>query len=168
MKKALYFLCFISFVFSSCELPGAKSPWTLMKLYNGKPNITIVNLGDTSHGKGDGTAYEGDLMDSTGKVIGEYISWYVTVDIEKTDSNKANHFSENFLNTVLSLGPEDEIIIQGGSFHSLDSHMIKKGIKGRTKAIVGGTGKYRGIRGEVVPYRLEDGTHVHDLIYRLD
>ena len=139
-----------------------------MKLYNGKPKITIVNLGDSSHGHGDGTAYEGELMDSSGKVVGEYASWYVTVDMDKRDSNKANHFSEKILTIILNFGDDNEIIIQGGAFHSLDNQMIKPGVPGRKRAIVGGTGKYLGIRGEVIPYRLEDGTYVHDLIYRLD
>ncbi len=160
------FLLLLSFLFLiSCN---RSSEWMSMKLYNGKPNMTIVNLGDSLHGHGDGTAYEGDLMDSTGKVVGEYISWYVTVDMEKRDSNKANHFSEKILTIVLNFGPDDEIIIQGGSFHPLDSHMIKQGIPSRKRAIVGGTGKYRGIRGEVVPYRKDDGSYEHELIYKLD
>ena len=162
----ILFLLFVPIlIMGSCQ---SSSQWQTMKLYNGKPAITVVNLGDSSHGHGDGTAYEGELMDSTGKVIGEYISWYVTVDMEKSDSVKSKHFSEKILTIVLNFGPDDEIIIQGGAFHPLYDHMIKQNVPARKRAIVGGTGKYRGIRGEVIPYRNEDGTYVHELIYKVD
>lgn len=163
--RAIFSLLISIIILGSCQ---SSSQWETMKLYNGKPSITVINLGDSTHGHGDGTAYEGELMDSTGKVVGEYISWYVTVDVEKSDTVKSNHFSEKILTIVLNFGPDDEIIIQGGAFHPVDNHMIKQSVPARKRAIVGGTGKYRGIRGEVVPYRKEDGTYVHELIYKLD
>jgi hypothetical protein len=163
--RSFFLLLISTALLASCQ---SSSKWETMKLYNGTPSITVINLGDSTHGHGDGTAYEGELMDSTGKVIGEYISWYVTVDMEKSDSMTSKQFSEKILTIVLNLGPDDEIIIQGGAFHLIDDHMIKQNVPARKRAIVGGTGKYRGIRGEVVPYRKEDGTYVHELIYKLD
>lgn len=129
--------------------------------------MTYLNLGDTTNSHGDGMAFEAKLSDSTGVEVGEIIGWLVTVDINLSDSMNTAPVSERIGSTVFNFGEENEIVAIGGiSYHSGEQRM-KKGIA-QKRAIVGGTGKYKGIVGEVTTTRNEDGTYTYFLDYKID
>ena len=101
----------------SCQNQSS-SRWTIIKFIQGEPNLVHLNLGDSAHGHGDGTAFEAPLMDTSGVEVGEVLGWLVTVDIVEGDSANPIHVSERLGTMVFNLGDENEIVAQGGtSYH---------------------------------------------------
>ncbi len=150
----------------SCQNQSS-SRWTIIKFIQGEPNLVHLNLGDSAHGHGDGTAFEAPLMDTSGVEVGEVLGWLVTVDIVEGDSANPIHVSERLGTMVFNLGDENEIVAQGGTSYHKGEQQMKLGLS-QKRAIVGGTGKYKGVEGEVTTTRNDDGTYTHVLDVKLE
>jgi len=150
-----------AFFLLSCQNQSS-SAWQTFTYIQDKPLLTHVNLGDTAHGHGDGMAYEATLKDTTGTTVGEVLGWMVTVDIADGDSANPVHFTERIGTTVYKFDDENKIIASGGTSNHKGEQVMKLGID-QKRAVVGGTGKYKGIKGEVTTTRNEDGTYKHVL-----
>jgi hypothetical protein len=124
-------------------------------------------LGDSSHGHGDGTAFEAPIMDTSGIEVGELLGWLVTVDIMDGDSINPVYDTERIGTMVFNLGDENEIIAQGGMTYHRGEKQPKLGIA-QKRVIVGGTGKFKGIKGDVTTTRNEDGSYLHVLNVKQD
>ena len=61
----------------------------------------------------------------------------------------------------------DEIVISGANIYPTNQ-LIMQADAPQVRAIIGGTGKYKGIRGQVTTTRKSDETYTHVLEYRLD
>ena len=138
------------------------SAWQTLTFIQDKPLMTHVNLGDSAHGHGDGMAFESVLKDTTGTAVGEVLGWMVTVDIEDGDSANPVHITDRVGTMVIKFGDENKIVAAGGTSYQKGEQEMKSGIK-QKRAVVGGTGKYKGIKGEVTTTRNEDGTYTHVL-----
>jgi len=156
----------ISVMVMSCQEQSA-SKWTRMKFIQDKPILTHLNLGDSAHGHGDGMAFEAAISDTLGNEIGKVIGWLVTVDMEESDTLNPVAFTERFGTLTFDCGDENEIISQGTSSYPKNKSLMEPGIIHR-RAIVGGTGKYKGITGQVTTTRNEDGTYIHELEVKMD
>lgn len=121
-----------------------------------------INIGDTTHDHGDGMAFEAVLRDTSGKVVGEVLGWLITVDIMDGDSANPTHVVERMGTMVYNFGNENEIVVQGGTSYHKGEQQMKLGIS-QKRAIVGGTGKFKGIDGEVTTTRNNDGSYLHVL-----
>jgi hypothetical protein len=126
-----------------------------------------VNLGDTAHGHGDGMAFEGVLKDTAGTTVGEVMGWVVTVDIVDGDSANLVHITDRIGTMVFKFDDDNKIIAVGGTTYQKGEREMTSGIE-QKRAVVGGTGKYRGIKGEVTTIRNEDGTYKHVLDVKID
>jgi hypothetical protein len=136
-----------------------------MKIIQDKPQLTNVTLGDSLHRHGDGLAYEALIRDTAGTNIGDLIGWLITVDIEDNGGMNAENMVEKIGTMVFNLG-EDDVVALGGSLYPQGQKIMKEG-QAQKRTLVGGTGKYRGITGEVHTTRNADSTYTHELIYRL-
>ena len=150
-----------AFFLLSCQNQSS-SAWQTMTFIQDKPLLTHVNLGDTSDGHGDGMAFEAVLRDTAGTVVGEVLGWMVTVDIMDGDSANTGHITDRIGTIVAKFGDENKIVAAGGTSYQKGEQEMKSGIK-QKRAVVGGTGKYKGIKGEVTTTRNEDGTYTHVL-----
>jgi hypothetical protein len=150
-----------AFFLVSCQNQSS-SAWQTLKFIQDKPFLTHINLGDTAHGHGDGMAYESILKDTTGTVVGEVLGWMVTVDIVDGDSANTVHMIDRIGTMIIKFGDGDKIIVPGSSIYNKGEQVMKKGIP-QINAVVGGTGKYKGVRGEVAITRNENGTYTHIL-----
>ncbi|MFM1794807.1 MAG: hypothetical protein RL642_1192 [Bacteroidota bacterium] len=150
----------------SCKNQSTSS-WQKLTFIQGKPALVHLNLGDTSQTHGDGMAFEAPLKDTSGAEVGEIMGWLVTVDIDIADSSNPVHLTERIGTTVFNFGDENEIVAQGGISYHHGEQLMKIGIE-QKRAIVGGTGKYKGIVGEVTTTRNDDGTYTHFLDYKID
>ena len=150
-----------AFFLLSCQNQSS-SAWQTLTYIQDKPLLTHVNLGDSSHGHGDGMAYEASLKDTTGTAVGEVLGWLITVDIMDGDSANPVYISESIGTMVFNLGEENEIVAQGGISYHKGEKVMKLGLA-QKRAIVGGTGKYKGVVGEVTTTRQENGTYLHVL-----
>jgi hypothetical protein len=160
MKQFLAIFTAAFFLLSCQNQTG--STWQTLTFSQDKPLLTHVNLGDTSHGHGDGMAYEAILKDTAGTAVGEVLGWLVTVDIVDGDSANPVHITERIGTMVIKFDEENKIIASGGTINSKGEQVMKLGIA-QKRAVVGGTGKYKGIKGEVTTTRNEDGTYKHVL-----
>jgi hypothetical protein len=158
MKQILVIFSAALFLLS-CQNQSV-SKWETLKFIQEKPVLTHVNLGDTAHGHGDAMAFESVLKDTTGKVVGEELGWVITVDILEGDSTGPQYASERIASLVFNFGNEDEIVCQGMFSYIKGERLIKTGT-GQTSVIVGGTGKYKGISGQLTTTRNDDGTYLH-------
>lgn len=143
------------------------SKWETIKFIQDKPALAHLNLGDTAQSHGDGMAFEAALKDTAGNNIGEVLGWLVTVDIMDGDSSNPVHVAERIGTMVFNLGDENEIIAQGGTSYHKGEQQMKLGLQ-QKRAIVGGTGKYKGVNGEVTTTRNDDGTYTHVLDVKMD
>jgi hypothetical protein len=150
-----------AFFLLSCQNQTG-STWQTLTFTQDKPFLTHLNLGDTAHGHGDGMAFEAVLKDTTGTAVGEVLGWMVTADIVDGDSANLVHITERIGTMVLKFDDENKIIAAGGTSYQKGEQVMKLGIA-QKRAVVGGTGKYRGIKGEVTTSRNEDGTYKHVL-----
>jgi hypothetical protein len=148
-----------AFFLLSCQNQSS-SAWQTFTYIQDKPLLTHVNLGDTAHGHGDGMAYEATLKDTTGTTVGEVLGWMVTVDIADGDSANTVHMTDRIGTMIIKFGNENKIVVPGGSTYDKGEQVMNFGIP-QKNAVVGGTGKYKGVRGEVTTTRNEDGTYTH-------
>ena len=157
--RNLFLLVIASLFILSCQNKPI-SKWETLKFIQEKPVLTHINLGDTAHGHGDAMAFESILKDTTGKVVGEELGWVITVDILEGDSTAPQYARERIASLVFNFGNEDEILCQGMFSYIKGERLIKTGA-GQTSVIVGGTGKYKGISGQLTTTRNDDGTYLH-------
>ena len=158
MKQFLAIFTAAFFLLSCQNQTG--SAWQTFTYMQDKPLLTHINLGDSAHGHGDGMAFEAVLKDTAGKAVGEVLGWMVTVDIVDGDSVNAVHITDRIGTMVLKFDDENKIVVPGGSTYNKGEQVMKLGIP-QKNAVVGGTGKYKGVRGEVTTTRNEDGTYTH-------
>ena len=148
-----------AFFLLSCQ-NQSRSAWQTLTFIQDKSLLTHINLGDSAHGHGDGMAFEAVLRDTAGTVVGEVLGWMVTVDIVDGDSANTVHMTDRIGTMVIKFGDENKIVVPGGSTYNKGEQVMKLGIP-QKNAVVGGTGKYKGVRGEVTTTRNEDGTYTH-------
>jgi hypothetical protein len=63
---------------------------------------------------------------------------------------------------VFKFDEDNKIVTSGGVIYPKGEQQMDIGIA-QKRAVVGGTGKYKGIKGEVTTTRNEDGTYKHVL-----
>jgi hypothetical protein len=160
MKQFLAIFTAALFLLSCQNQTG--SAWQTLTFIQDQPLLTHVNLGDSAHGHGDGMAFEAVLKDTTGTAVGEVLGWMVTVDIVDGDSANAVHITDRIGTMVLKFDDENKIIASGGTTYHKGEQVMKLGIA-QKRAVVGGTGKYKGVKGEITTSRNEDGTYKHVL-----
>lgn len=160
MKQFLSIFTAAFFLLSCQNQTG--SAWQTFTYIQDKPLLTHLNLGDTAHGHGDGMSFEAVLKDTAGKAVGEVLGWMVTVDIVDGDSVNAVHITDRIGTMVLKFDDENKIIASGGTSYKKGKVLMDPEVP-QKRAVVGGTGKYKGISGEVTTTRNEDGTHTHVL-----
>ncbi len=165
MKKILVLFTAALFILSCQNRVG--SGWQTLTFIQEKPFMTHVNIGDTALSHGDGMAFEAVLKDTSGTKVGEVLGWLVTVDVIDGNSTNPIQISDRIGTMVIDLGDENEIIAQGGTSYHHGNHQMKIGLA-QKRAITGGTGKYKGIKGEVTTTRNEDDTYTHVLDVKLD
>jgi hypothetical protein len=160
MKQFLTIFTAVLFLLS-CQ-NQADSSWQTLTFIADKAFLTHVNLGDSAHGHGDGTAFEGVLKDTAGATVGEVLGWLVTVDIVDGDSANPVYITDRVGTMVFKFDEDNKIVASGGTSNHKGEQVMKLGID-QKRAVVGGTGKYKGIKGEVTTTRNEDGTYTHVL-----
>ena len=163
--KNFFTLLLLSIAFVSCQ--QSSSTWTTIKFIQEPPARVHLNLGDTSNNHGEGMAFEAAIKDSTGKEVGEVLGWLITVDMMDGDSAAPIYQTEKMGTMIFNFGDENEIVAQGGTSYPRGEVFMGEGIA-QKRAIVGGTGKYKGIEGEVTTTRNADNTYTHLLDIKLD
>lgn len=161
--KYTIFLTLLLLTLFSCQSPSKS--WISMKIIQDKPQLHFINLRDSSLNEGDGLTYEAVLRDTSGKQIGEIHGWTVTVDLSDPEKERLQATVDKIGTLVLNIEGED-IIGLGEVGYSEGKSLINEG-QAQRRAILGGTGKFKGIYGEIKTTRNSDSTYTHELSYKL-
>lgn len=164
MKKVIAFLIVLA-ALASCQQHTTE--WSSMKLIQEKPQLFVVNLRDTAVEHGDELVFESGLRDTTGAVVGELHGWLITVDLSDSANTIPNSNMLDKIGTSVFNIDGDDIVVLGMLFHAQGNKIMNTG-KPQKRAIIGGTGKFRGITGEITITRNADTTYTHELIYKID
>ena len=160
MKHLVYSAVAIALLAGCQQRTG--SSWEKITFKQDKPALVHLKLGTAAGSHGDGMAFEAAIRDSSGKAVGEVLGWLITVDIMDGDGANPVYITERIGSMVFNLGDENEIVAQGGTSYHQGQAQMKEGLS-QKRAVVGGTGIYKGIAGEVTTTRNEDGTYTHVL-----
>lgn len=155
--KLLSILSFIALFSFACK-DSSKIRWTKATYIMDKPVLVNLNLGDTAQSHGDLTAYEGVLKDTAGKIVGEVLGINTVIDLMDGDSLQPVHNIERSGMLVFNFGDENEIVVDGANSAHKGQQKMKMGMP-QSKAIVGGTGIYKGIKGVMTSTPEQDSTY---------
>jgi hypothetical protein len=164
MKQIILLLATAIYLLS-CQNQSV-SKWETLKLIQDNPLVTHVNLGDTAHGHGDGSAFEAPMRDTLGNIVAEALGWTVTVDIMDGDSTNPKILRERIGTSVFNFGDENEIVGGGITSYYDGEQRLKLGLP-QVYPISGGTGKYKGVEGEFSVTRQADSTYVYIFNFKM-
>jgi hypothetical protein len=156
MKKISILLSTFCFLIG-CQ-DQSDSNWVIEKYIMDSPKLTYLNLGDSSQSHGDELFYEANLRDTAGNVVGEALGHKMTVDIMDGDSTQPVYKTVRTGMSFFDFGDENQLMVDG---HTLTRKGEQKMIKGLPQklGIIGGTGRYKGVRGELTATPNENGTY---------
>ena len=159
--KALKLFSVISLLtaafFFACKPSSKEKDVIIYKVKTLKWTYTNADIDSNGVDIGDETSFIGNLVDENGQkgtVLG-----YNKI-IEMPDSNNQLQGQARITRLVFRFG-NDEIIVFGAVNYPNGGSEMKAGILQRD-AIIGGTGKYIGARGEIVVKRLESGEYENE------
>lgn len=130
------------------------------------PALTTIEVSDgpeTSGGAshGDILAFEAPVS-RDGEVVGDLSGILTTVDIPLEGSDGREVFEERIGTLVFRFSDTDSIVVNGSSVYPAGEDEMAPGTP-QIRAVLGGTGSYVGVDGEVSTVRNDDGTYTHTL-----
>lgn len=156
MKKIFLLFLTVCILMGCQEQSG--SNWVVETYIMDSPKVVNLNFGDSSQSHGDQLFFEGILRDTVGNIVGEALGQKTTVDIMDGDSTQPIYKTVRTGMSFFDFGDENQLLVDG---HTLTKKGEQKMIKGLTQtlAIIGGTGRYKGVRGQLIATPNENGTY---------
>ena len=130
---------------------------TTIKLHQSPPELTTVDSGKTGRSAGDILAFEADLQGEHG-LTAKLNGYNSIMEIAVGGKRREDRISH----IVFDFGDGSTIIVAGRSSYNPDTLEISNSLP-QPRAIIGGTGKYIGARGEVATVRNSDGSYEHSI-----
>jgi len=128
---------------------------TEFTVHQDNPALATVDLGYAGKSHGDMLAFEATISTEDG-VEGLLSGILITVALPRGQSV----FEDRIGNLVFKFGDSDSLVVAGGSVYPQDETEMATN-QPQVRAVIGGTGKYIGARGEVTTTRNDDGTYDH-------
>ena len=128
---------------------------TEFTVHQDNPALATVDLGYAGKSHGDMLAFEATISTEDG-VEGLLSGILITVALPRGQSA----FEDRIGNLVFKFGDSDSLVVAGGSVYPQDETEMNTN-QPQVRAVIGGTGKYIGARGEVTTTRNDDGTYDH-------
>ena len=128
---------------------------TTIKLHQSPPDLTTVDVGLAGRSAGDILAFEAKLQGDSG--LTAILNGYNLIMDPASGDQK---IEDRFSHIVLDFGNGSTIIVAGRSTYQPNTLEIANSLP-QPRAIIGGTGKYIGARGQVTTVRNEDGSYEH-------
>lgn len=135
-------------------------------LIQAPPQLTTIEMTDgpeTSGGAshGDILAFEAPVS-RDGEVVGEISGILTTIDLPMQGTVGREGLEERIGSVIFRFSDTDSIVVNGSSVYPAGEDEMAPGTP-QIRAILGGTGSYVGVDGEVATVRNEDGTYTHTL-----
>ena len=161
-------LLFISLVIiNACNAPDKSAEWQSMTLIKSKPEHVLVDDLDGTREHGEKIFYEAGLSDQAGKPVGQLLAEHVIVDLPGEDGVGSPTLEERFTTLALVFDDGDEIMVMGALVYPANERLMQAN-EPQMRSIIGGTGKYKGIRGQMKTTRNQDETYILSLEYKMD
>ncbi len=130
---------------------------TIIKINQEAPNIIHIDLDKDGVSHGDLLAFDADVI--TNNNVKGILSGYLLTIFIPEENHEA--FQEKMVQMVFDFGEGNTIVVGGKAVypHKDKSEMIKN--QPQLRAIIGGTGTFIGVRGQIATNRNSDGTYEH-------
>jgi len=148
---------FVISLVAMLSVGSAQSDQTLT-LVQDLPVITHVDVGSEGSTHGDIRAFEAVFRDENG-APGVISGILMTVEIPIGESG---FFLDRVSQIVLDFGDIDTIVIAGKSVYPHGAHEMTIDVP-QVRAVVGGTGRYVGARGQMSTTRRDQGHYEHSI-----
>ena len=155
------------FVITACNAPDKQAEWQTMTLYGSSVVLIEVHDGDEMREHGEQLFYEAKLSDQAGKSVGQALGMAVIVDMPGDDKVDKPATEERFVTMAIVFEDGDEIMTMGAFEIPENEKYVPTNVP-QSRAIIGGTGKYMGIRGQMKVTRNADDTFSLTLEYKVD
>ena len=146
-----------STLIAACGLRSTNCSTETLTIYQEAPKMKLLDLGDPGNSPGDVYHFFAPLHSSPGgPVIGEVFGSKTLVKLA-TQANPNFEQRTTFLSFTFN-DRQDQIIALGVADYSPAAGEFEAD-KARARAILGGTGKYMGARGQLTSTRNADGSY---------
>lgn len=126
-----------------------------IKLHQDTPKLTVIDVGAKGKSHGDMVAFEAKVHGENG-LNGIMNGLLITVDLVEGDETLEDRLSQ----IDIDFGGGDSLVISGKAVYPGGESEMTKGAP-QLRAVVGGTGKYIGARGQITTTRNSDGSYDH-------
>jgi len=137
-------------------VPAGAAERTQFKLRQEVPVLTHVDVGGEGRSHGDMLAFEAAVSGEDG-TKGTMSGILITVDLPDADGDV---FEDRIGHIVFDLGGSDGLVVAGESVYAPKASEMNTG-EPQLRAVIGGTGRYIGARGQVTTSRNADGSYEH-------
>jgi hypothetical protein len=155
-------LTFVFIAFSNSGVLQAAEVTTKFTIHQDEPSLARVDIGQKGQSHGDLMAFDATVQVTNGEK-GKLSGFVLTVDIPEKEHEV---FQDRIVSMVFDFGNANTLVISGKSVfpHSGELEIAKN--NPQIRAIVGGTGKYIGARGQISTTHDDDEgyTHVIELV----
>lgn len=139
-------------------LSGAAQARDTFSIIQDKPELTHIDLGKEGPSHGDMLAFEATFTTTEGKK-GTMNGLITTVDVPDGAGDK---FFDRLADIVLDFGNADTLVIAGRSVYAVGAGEMVVDAP-QVRAIVGGTGRFIGKRGQMTTTRRDAGHYEHKI-----
>ncbi|MGF7161309.1 hypothetical protein FHS85_002944 [Rhodoligotrophos appendicifer] len=135
--------------------PPAKADQTF-SIVQDKPALTHIDVGPSGPSHGDILAFEAPFTSQDG-AKGIMSGMLTTVDMPDTEGDP---FQDRIATIVLDFGGIDSLVIGGKSLYAKGQAEMTADAP-QVRAVIGGTGRFLGARGQVTTTRKDAGHYEH-------
>ena len=154
------FIIFIALASSSAL--QAADVTTKFTIHQDEPSLAHVDIGQKGQSHGDLLVFDAPVQTTSGEK-GKLSGFVITVD---TPEKEHEVFQDRIVSMVFDFGNANTLVISGKSVYPYHGELEIAKNDAQIRAIVGGTGKYIGARGQISTTRDDDDgyTHVIELV----
>ncbi len=127
-----------------------------IEIVQDRPDIVHVDIGADGGPHGDLLAFEAPFQTSEGEA-GIISGMVMTVDL---DVGTGGVYHDRVANIVLDFGADDTLVVGGQSRYGAQEAELSADVP-QLRAIVGGTGRFIGARGQILTTRKDQGHYQH-------
>ncbi|MBT7335735.1 MAG: hypothetical protein HN856_15245 [Gammaproteobacteria bacterium] len=128
----------------------------IIEIIQDAPELVQIDLGNGGHSHGDISAFEAAFRTKEGNkgVIEGFIT---TVDAASLEGGEVHH---RLVDIVIDFGATDTLVVGGRSRYRAQAFELTAEDP-QTRAVVGGTGRFMGARGQITTIRMATGKYSH-------
>tara|TARA_B110000977_G_scaffold178121_1_gene235337 strand:- start:38 stop:526 length:489 start_codon:yes stop_codon:yes gene_type:complete len=155
-------LAFVFIAFSNSGALQAAELKTKFTIHQDKPSLAHVDIGQKGQSHGDLMAFDATVQATNGEK-GKLSGFVLTVDIPEKEHDV---LQDRIDSMVFDFGNANTLVISGKAAYPHRGELEIAKNNPQIRAIVGGTGKYIGARGQITTIRDDDEgyTHVIELV----